>query len=412
MRKLVALGSFVLVGCLTLPAASLASGSQRPGVSAPADARLRASTEVDDAMLRQWASDVGVSLEVATQAFAASTAILDFQTLYADDSRFGGIWTSYEDGLRVHVRYLDASFERAVESLQDDLGRVGVPHPIELTLGGASYAELQEAVAALQAAAASADGASDLTPVYTLNTQLGTLDVSMASSLRDGLINPDLVRRVPPPPPSQGEREAGADLSIGCTVGYMWANGTQRGFVTAGHCSDAATTITPSGHASSAGVLVEHCASTGADFQVDTFTGTPDLGNWAYTKAAASPPWSTFSFGMAGGFYPTQPTWKVGYGPNATRSNGGQIIGYGSSTFASGDCPSGTVNGIQYTNLSMGGDSGGPVFVQYNGWELLATHVSGPIDEGPGARTGTGVATSSAHLPAGAFICTPTSGAC
>ncbi len=66
--------------------------------------------------------------------FADTTEIMGYQDRHASDDRFGSIWVRYDDGYRVHIRYLDTSFGDHVRSLEQRLGR-----PIQRATGGASF---------------------------------------------------------------------------------------------------------------------------------------------------------------------------------------------------------------------------------------------------------------------------------
>lgn len=353
----------------------------------------------------EFAKTQGISPAEAAQAFADSAPLYDFTLQNAKDSRFGAVWATYDGGYKVHLRYLDPSFLDVLADLASKLGA-----PVDLRVGGASAAELNDVAQTLQ------DAKSRV--AYSLNLPEGTLDLHEGSSLAPGLIDAAYVRTIPAPRPAAGDRFAAADVwnydgsnwAAVCTAGFMYKGPSISGYATAGHCPDGGLSRgwVDGIYSAWSNPFQEQCANTGGDYQLVNFDGGFTLvQNRAFDKR--SYPHPLISFAIAGGYYIGQPTLKMGLFANgAVGSNTGTVTGFGNKAeLATGDCPAGTYTGLQYNNLSAGGDSGGPILLSYaNQWFLGATHaIGGENGPGqPGTRQGTWIGWI--PLPGGYHICT------
>ncbi|MGH3906859.1 MAG: hypothetical protein ACRDTE_22155 [Pseudonocardiaceae bacterium] len=351
---------------------------------------------------------MGISEAEANKAFADSGPLYDFTVTHRADNRFGAVWVSYEGGYQVHFRYLDPSFRDEFGAALES--RVGA---VEFRQGGASSLELLQVAERLRQLRA---------PVaYGLNFPEGTVDLHQGSALPRGLIDAAHVRRLDSTPLATPQSNSGADIwdyrggnwFLECTAGWMYKGPGVGGYGTAGHCRDGANfTAYVAGqtglYSSSSNPFAELCPSGGGDYQMSHLNGgSTQVKNTAMDKRTYPHP--LFGFAIAGGYYVGQPTLKMGlFNNGANGSNTGAVTGFTSVTVgANPECPSGTMTGLEYNNLSAAGDSGGPIFLSYAGsWFLGATHVAAEngAPGAPGRRWGQWVPWI--PLPSGFWICT------
>lgn len=361
--------------------------------------------ELQAADLHQELADhLGISLEDARRASQDSAPLYDFMMLHRDEPNFGSVWASYDGGgYTAHVRYVEAPDDEAVSVLSSQLST-----SVDVHSGGLSHAELYRA----------ADALTELGNIaYFVNEEIGVIDVydEAGAAAARNLVG-EFVRIVDAPVgESTLDSNAGGDIwrydsgagswSLNCTAGVMIGNSSgDRGFTTAGHCQnyDDGTGFVSAQtglYTRNPGTVLNEACTATADSQVSLFAGTPTVYNTAHYKIS---PVSLLNFDLAGGWVNGQTVLKIGLSSNGTTgTNYGVVNGYGAVTgvWCGGRT---TQTGLQYSNPRDGGDSGGPILLEYGtagSWFLIAFHI------GVGSGIHMGGLFGNVPLPSGYYIC-------
>lgn len=377
MRRLL-LAAAAAAATLALPTIAMAGGPDQAPTEPTGGDSTHDADELDERE-RAWGAHYGLSEADTRAVFAQTDDLLAFQERHAEDVRFGAIWATYEGVYRVYVRYLEPSFGAVVREFEQTLGA-----PIADSKGGASYADLSRAASAL--------GSLDPPPIAAMiNSIEGTVEVDQSWAGDSPGIDPAIIRRVGTEGAIElSSNEAGDDMVHSgtpiCTIGFMYKEPpNRRGFGTAGHCPN--TFLQALGYQQGtwnptildqnySRPVAQYCPVQGYDVQFVPLADGADLGEWARDKPYGT---ATFPFygGIAQNFYPTMPTWKIGLGYSAARSNAGQVVNWALSTSPARDgCASATMNLVRTTNIGAVGDSGGPLLVANGGnWEWGGTLV-------------------------------------
>lgn len=322
--------------------------------------------------------------------FEGSAAILEFTEKHRDDSEFGGVNVIQDGGLRIQIRTTQA------DSTLADTFESALRRPVERFVGGRSSADLEKDMSA--ATAALSERGVDFPFTVTKDFERGTIVVSTPAKFlaqaRAASLPPSVeVRSDEAIGDEVAASFAGTEMNPGCTVGFAVQNSSgTHGLITAGHCTDTGTSAYgfTTGNAQS-----EVC--TDVDRQLHT---TPATQIWEgfYNGNV----WTNIH-AVAGGWYPGQNYFRRGRNTIATGTI--QDISTGTASSPPGDCPTSyTVRGF-VLNLStgsgvVGGDSGGPLMLAYNGQWYVAGITS---TAGPAGSAGRSAWRS---IPAGWTACT------
>ncbi len=372
------------------------------GLTSPSSAAGADQREEPDGVTREdilaLAVAVDISEEEAAAAFADTTPLIDFMSKWASSKSFGAVWVTYEGGYEVHARATDGLFEAAMDDLEVSLGRHLVRH-----YGGASYADQLRAVEVLRT--------KESNVAYSLNTRSGTVDIFADSPALPSatVIDPAFVRQLDRRMDvGTSAARAGADVlyyngvnafESKCTSGFIWGGYGITGFATAGHCPDA----NGSNYAKVDGqfsapvnqLMVESCPGPNSgDYQMITFT-TPMNESELFVNKTATPYGNGLVYAVAGGYYDSQPTKKIGKDSNGVNGSNNDVAhGFESFPFvggAPGDCGSATFGtAFRFHNNTRGGDSGGPTYLAYNGQWYLASVTSAGSNNNIGNNDGWG----------------------
>ncbi len=332
-------------------------------------------------MLTEFANDQKLSIEEAEQVFRDSVPIGAFLDRYRKHPGFGALWVTYHSGYEVHVRAVGEELGGPISELEASLGRKTVRHS-----GGASAAELEVAMDMASEFGLPAEHDLLRGTVILFSSTLGELPQNSVEQIRrtPGIV---VTSNEPPRYTFVEESRSGADIwryngqafVLDCTAAAMW-KGTgawagMTGYLSAAHCNN----VTPSRYtyvdgAYSHGVLptLHTVCGPQGDWEVIRFSA-PQNEAETFLDKRYNPPVET-PFRIAGGYYVGQPSFKVGLSTNGTTgTNMGIVEGYGVSNV--GITCQGVRGHLRYWHDGTGGDSGGPVFLFYNGqWYLGAVH--------------------------------------
>jgi hypothetical protein len=345
----------------------------------------------------------GENISVADADFVMGVggrALSDFSANFDADQRFGAVWVEYSP-FSVHLRTTQPAPDLS-SRLTNDLGRAP-----QVTVGGLSKVEFRKLEVKVSQVLDSAGRKTGrpLRAESDSDSRFGTVGIRVNPADRRLIENEVLPVGVDV---RDGDVEvhqpssfAGAGMSD-CTVGFAatqaLVNRTVRGVVTAGHCPNSGQTAYgyPLNNAQQ-----EICSYSDRQLHV---TSAPNLywGFYDYFNV-----WSTIQ-AVAGGYYRGQPFHRRGrysvaagivgdpqyvpFGGNPTGQDCGNYMAYVFPLFNSAG------------GLLIGGDSGGPLMLIYNGQYYLAGITTGAGSPNNGNPTNGWAAWR--DIPAGWIPCT------
>jgi hypothetical protein len=381
VRRLVILGS-----CL---AVTLAVAQSTPAQSQTSEAPDQVSRDVTGNIgpdgqkpiggvtaedVRMLAESVSISQEDARFVFhEGGGALIEFKKRHQDSQLFGGVRFRYKPTFEVQLRTTALSKE-----LQDDF-KASVGRPYRVLVGGLSEKQLYAKQMRLSEKLLRKKSKDGTNLTFRFETDFEKGDVSLLLQ-PDDLLSADLtdirseVNLAADPDSKIGTASYAGAPTASCTIGYAVSRpigpGVRQGaLVTAGHCPDTGQVT----YGFSLGNVQDEVCG-GQDRQLHT-TPTNFLWNGFFLPGGS---WTQIQ-AVAGGWYDGQPfarerkfTSAQGTirtpGPVAPQVSGGDCGNYSVYGFILDNYPA------YASQKAIGGDSGGPLLLAYNGnWYLAGT---------------------------------------
>ncbi len=377
-----------------------------PSKSVPASVDgIREAPPIDADLYAQYAKENGISVADALAAFEDSKPITDFLIKHKTDPLFGYIGATYSGGsYEVILRITSDKGLPLVTELQK-----GLKGNLRVKQGGRSSLEVTEALNDAAAMLGSLLGDvqlrsnpdGEVVVLAEANTipQIAKLAIP-GIKLQQGSVSKPAPVVAPGNSKERRLNPTSTSWQHNCTVSYAIRrlSDNHPGFVTAGHCDDAAWAgpYMWMGRTTNGEYLWQaeqvNCGNASGGFQVDAQLH-PILSNLGQFAGSI--------YHVAGAYWDTQPAYRLGYHTTATSTVSAAHSFNPVNGSLAGDCPTMTSVGgfLMGGTTPIGGDSGGPVYVAYGGQWYLAGITSAPWSAG-------GTTVSDILYPSGWRICT------